>query len=183
MSEVARLSPIDPQVMSKRAGKFFQVERQSPLEAFQAVRYLREYALTGLDATMHLLLNRMVTPQTALDTASRMATDLVQPILGKIDPYDLGALKLDSSLAIGYCQRVASPQDSRKRTQRDTDVRALVEKFPAHEFVIDAGEAAALGLNVCPPDETLANLFEELIPHLGEVKQYIGLLPGTEGSP
>ena len=49
MSECAQLGPIDPQVLSKRNERFFASERQSPLEAFQAVKYLREFALTALN--------------------------------------------------------------------------------------------------------------------------------------
>jgi len=41
MSEIAQLGPLDPQVASKKREKFFATERQSPLEAFEALRYLR----------------------------------------------------------------------------------------------------------------------------------------------
>lgn len=69
MSEIAQLGPIDPQVISKSQQKFFAGERQSPLEAFQAVKYLREFGLTALDATMMFLLNHGVAPKPALETA------------------------------------------------------------------------------------------------------------------
>src|SRR5437867_2635455 len=49
MAEIGSLGPLDPQVISKRRGKFFVTERQSPLEAFRAVQYLRQFALASLD--------------------------------------------------------------------------------------------------------------------------------------
>ncbi len=73
MSEVAQLGPIDPQVISKKHEKFFASERQSPLEAFQAVKYLRGIALGSLDATMTFLFDKNV-DELQLRTAPR-ATD------------------------------------------------------------------------------------------------------------
>jgi len=98
MSDAAYLSPLDPQVISKRQGKFFAIERQSPLEAFQAVKYLREFTTTVLDAHMTFLTQRLVSPKTALDTAAMLAVKCVEPIIGKIEPYDLGAFALDADL-------------------------------------------------------------------------------------
>jgi hypothetical protein len=161
LSDIALLGPLDPQVISKRGTKFFSVERQSPLEAFQAVKYLREASLTMLDTSMAFLLRQQIAPQHALETATKMAVEILHPILGKIDPYDLGAFDLDSSLAKDYCRRICSPADKQKRTQRSADYKALVETYPAHEFGIDREEARVLGLNVCAPSEALDDVFEE----------------------
>jgi hypothetical protein len=177
MGEMAQLGPIDPQVISKRSEKFFEGERQSPLEAFDAVRYLREFALASLDANMRFLVNHGIAPKPALDAASSLAFHLVQPILSKIEPYDLGAFALDSRLALSYCERVARPSNPSKRTQRTAKFRALVEEFPAHEFVIDREEAKALGFVVTEPTAELDVLFEELRPALETVEQYIGFVP------
>jgi Serine dehydrogenase proteinase len=180
MSEVAVLGPIDPQVISKRHERFFATERQSPLEAFQAVRYLREFALTSLDANMKFLFDHHIAPKPALETAATLAFHLVQPVLSKIEPYDLGAFALDSNLALEYCQRVARPADQAKKTQRGAQYRALVEKYPAHEFVVDIEEARALGFQVADPEPQLDALFDELRPRLDEIQQYIGLVPNAE---
>ncbi len=179
MSEVAQLGPIDPQVISKRHEKLFATERQSPLEAFQAVRYLRELALASLDSNMTFLLERGVAAKPALETACNLAVHVVQPILAKIEPYDLGAFALDSNLAVDYCKRVCSPADART-TQRKVNPRVLVERYPAHEFVIDIEEARVLGFNVSQPTPELDSLFDELRPLLNEVQQFVGCLPGSE---
>lgn len=176
MSEVAQLSPLDPQVVSKRTGKFFEDERQSPLEAFQATKYMRDFALTALDLFMDFLADRKVNPRLALDTSCRLAVDLAKPILGKIEPYDLGAFALDSKVAIEYCKRIGSPINEEKRTQRNVDPTALVEKYPAHEFVIDMEEAKALNFVVSDPEPAIDQLFTDLRPHLMKPKRFLGLI-------
>jgi hypothetical protein len=180
-SEIATLGPLDPQVLSKRREKFFAAERQSPLEAFQAVQYLREFSLASFDAAMTFLLDprRGVAPQRALEASSQFAAQLVRPILEKVEPYDLGAFALDSSLAISYCQRIATPTDPAKQSQRNVVYRYLVERYPAHEFAIDLAEAKALGFNISEPSQTLDNLFDELRPHLQTIETYVGLISDT----
>ncbi len=180
LSDIAQLGPLDPQVLSKRNTKFFTGERQSPLEAFQAVKYLREYTLTSLDAGIVFLLRQQIAPQLALETASKLAVELAKPILDKIEPYDLGAFGLDSSLAIDYCRRICSPKESHKKTQRDANYKTLVEKYPAHEFIIDMAEAETLGLTVCEPDDTLNDLFDELRVHLRSLQSFVGFVPQQE---
>jgi hypothetical protein len=180
MSEIAQLGPIDPQVGSRRLEKLFATERQSPLEAFEAVKYLRQFALTSLDANMRFLLERRIAPKPALDSASQLAFHLVQPILSKIEPYDLGSFALDSRLAVQYCERVGNPDNPAKKTQRAVSYRKLVEQYPAHEFVIDMEEAKALEFNVAAPAPDVDALFDELRPHLEKVEVYIGFVPVLE---
>lgn len=192
LSDIAQLGPLDPQVLSKRRGKFFIVERQSPLEAFQAVRYLREIALTTLDVGMTFMQNHLVAPGPSLEAARELSVQLARPMLEKIEPYDLGAFALDSGLAKDYCRRVCQPAEPHKRTQRMADFRSLVEKYPSHDFVIDRAEAEALGLNVCEPSEALDDLFDELRDYLSEFEEaghrthahsqprYVGLVPKEE---
>lgn len=177
MSEISQLGPLDPQVISRRREKFFQSERQSPLEAFAAVRYLRRFSLESLDAVMLFLLEHQVAPQLALTTARDMAIHLVEPILGKIEPYDVGSFALDSRIAIEYCKRIGDPENKDKKTQRNVDSRVLVETYPAHEFVIDIEEARALNFKVSEPTSKVDNAFDELRGHLESIHHYIGFLP------
>jgi hypothetical protein len=176
MADLAQLGPLDPQVISKRHGKFFAIERQSPLEAFQAVKYLREYSLTSLDAFMAFLIEHMVAPQPSLETASRLAVQIVQPILDKIEPYDLGALALDSNLAKNYCRRICHPTDPGKKAQRDAKYVSLVETYPAHEFVIDRWEAENIGLVVDEPSDEVDDLFDEIADTLESVHNFVGFV-------
>lgn len=177
MSEISQLGPLDPQVISKRPEKFFATERQSPLEAFEAVKYLREFAVSSLDALMEVLVNRGVAPQKALDTASRLAAELVRPILEEIKPYDLGAFSLDSRLALTYCREIARPTDRSKKTQRTALVKSLVEWYPTHEFAIDIAEAESLRFKVSEPTPELDESFDQFRLQVAAVKAYIGLVP------
>ena len=180
MSEISQLGPLDPQVASKRQKKFFATERQSPLEAFEAVKYLREFATSSLDALMELLMEKGVAPEKALETATRLAADLVKPILEKIEPYDLGAFALDNRLAVTYCKEISRSTDSTKKTQRKAAYKALVEYYPAHEFAIDIVEAESLRMKVSEPTPELDELFDQLRPKLAGIKAYIGLVPTAE---
>lgn len=182
MADVAYLGPIDPQVISKRPGQFFAGERQSPLEAFQAMQYVREFSLATLDVTMAFLLDHGLKPEVALDTATRVANDMAKPVLAKLEPYDLGSFKLDSELAVNYCRRVCNPANEEKKSQRDANFRSLVEDYPAHEFIIDIDEAETLGLNVSPPEGALDVAFEQLRDELTEVETCIGVFSQEKGA-
>jgi hypothetical protein len=129
---------------------------------------------------MRFLLERRIAPKPALDSASQLAFHLVQPILSKIEPYDLGSFALDSRLAVQYCERVGNPDNPAKKTQRAVSYRKLVEQYPAHEFVIDMEEAKALEFNVAAPAPDVDALFDELRPHLEKVEVYIGFVPVLE---
>ncbi len=176
MAEMAELGPLDPQVSSKRRERFFSSERQSPLEAFQSVRYLREFSLESIDAMMLFLLDKRVTHKLALESAARISMELVRPILERIEPFDLGAFALDSRVAIEYCTRIANPADRAKQTQRGVNPKALVENYPAHEFVIDYEEALALGFKASLPAPEIDVLFDQLRTHLDRVRRYVGLI-------
>ena len=183
MSEISELGPLDPQVASKRQEKFFASERQSPLEAFEAVKYLREFATSSMDALMELLMTRGVEPEKALETASRLAADLVRPVLEKIDPYDLGAFSLDNRLAVTYCKEISRPEDKAKKTQRKAAYQSIVEYYPSHEFAIDLAEAESLRIKVSEPPFELDELFDQLRPKLAGITTYVGLVPQAEGQP
>lgn len=185
MSDIAQMGPIDPQVKSKRPQRFFDLERQSPLEAFQAMKYLRQFALESLDATMAFLMlpEHDVNPHLALETATKFAAMIVDPVLAKIEPYDLGAFTRDSNLAMSYCHRIAQPENQSKKTQRLARYKALVEEYPAHEFIVDIDEAIELGFNANLPSDSLESTFEPLRGALSKVEVCIGLLPYKEGEP
>jgi hypothetical protein len=177
MAEMAELGPLDPQVTSKRRERFFSSERQSPLEAFQTIRHLREYSLESMDAVMLFLLDKRVTHKLALESAAKVSVDLVRPILERIEPFDLGAFALDSRVAIEYCTRIANPANPAKQAQRGVSAKALVENYPAHEFVIDYEEATSLGFSVALPAPEIDFQFDALRRRLGRLRKYIGLIP------
>jgi len=177
--DMAHMGPVDPQVLSRRHDKLFVNERQSPLEAFEALKYLRQVALAGVTANLQMLLEMGIATKPALDHAVNLAHHLVQPILAKIEPYDVGAFALDSRLSQVYSERVAKPPNLAKKTQRGVNIRALVENYPAHEFTVDFEEAKALGFNVCEAADDICLIFDEIRSELEktDVRSYIGLVP------
>jgi hypothetical protein len=181
MSEISQLGPVDPQVASKHKEKFFATERQSPLEAFEAVKYLREFAVSSLDALMEVFIRRGITPQRALEFAMKMSTDLAKPILERIEPYDLGAFSLDNTLAITYAKEIARPADTSLKTQRKAYYRSLIEQYPAHEFAIDLTEAQSIKMKAALPDEDVDELFDifRAKTSASGLTNYIGLVPPT----
>ena len=90
----------------------------------------------------------------------------------------MGALALDSRVAIEYCKRVGNPANSDKKTQRLVDPRALVETYPTHDFFIDIEEAEALNFLITEPTPQLDELFDEVRPQLDQVTRYVGLVSG-----
>jgi hypothetical protein len=170
VSEFAQLGPMDPQVMSRRPSKFFMAERQSPIEAFQAMKYLQRVSMK------YLLFQQGLAPQTAVETASKLAIDFVKPILEKIEPYDLGSFAKDNRLALDYCRNIASPRDSSIRSQRRANIDALVEGYTSHEFFLDAAEARQLGFEVEIPDENLESLFDGFRNAVQNVETYVGMV-------
>ncbi len=182
MPEIAAMGPIDPQVLSKRQQKFFWTERQSPLEAFQALKYLREFSLTSLDCVMGFLIQTHdVDPHLGLETSARLAMQIIEPVTSKIDPYDLGSFALDSNLATDYCRRISNPADGRKRTQRKVAFRKLVEDYPAHEFIIDLDEAEALGFSIAMPSAELDACFDEMRDQLVSIDSCVGVVSPVAG--
>jgi hypothetical protein len=77
---------------------------------------------------------------------------------------------------VEYCSRIANPGDRSRQTQRGVSPKALVENYPAHEFVIDYEEALALGFKVSLPAPEIDFLFDRLRPHLDGLRRYIGLI-------
>lgn len=170
MSQRSQLGPLDPRA------RFFGGERRSPLEAFQALRELRALFLDSIDRIVEFLLERKVASELALEKAVDGATRLVQPMLAKIEPCEIGTFALNRGMALEYCRRVVAPADEAKKAQRAVDPGALVEAYPAHEFAIDFEEARALNFVVSEATPEMEDLFDELRPLLGEVHQYVGFL-------
>lgn len=126
---------------------------------------------------MEFLLRHGVNPQLALETATNLAIHLAEPILGQIQPYDLGAFALDSKVALEYCRRIINPADKSRKTQRGVNPKILVEAYPAHAFVIDFEEVRELHFAVSLPEPAIDALFDELRPLLDSLDEYIGIVP------
>ncbi len=169
MSERAQLGPLDPQQ------RLFDADRSSPFEAFRGMQELFNFALNCFENGVEFMVERKVSPEKALEAAGDLAIRMVEPIIAKIEPCDIGILAIDSAMAIDYCARIARPADPARRTQREVDPAALVRGLPGHEYAIDADAARALNFHVCDATPELEDLFDELRPLLTSASCYIGL--------
>lgn len=130
---------------------------------------------------IYLITQQDVAPQTAIQTASQLAVELSRPILEKIDPYDLGSFAQDDAFALDYGKRICHPVDQEIRSQRNALYKELVQRYTAHEFVIDHDEARSLGLEVTRPSDELEDLFEKFRFESLRVSDLIGLyLPANQ---
>lgn len=171
MSQRGQLGPLDPHE------RFFESARRSPLEAIQALRELRDFSLESIQNMAEFLLEQNISPELAFAAASESAIRLVEPIIAKIEPSDIGIFSLSNTMALDYCHRVAAPRDPARKAQREVDPTALVTFSPGHELVIDLDTAMGLNFVVSEAPPELEDLFDELRPLLAKVNQYVGVIP------
>ncbi len=177
MGRDAELGPLDVQM--------FDIEREtvgSALDAYQALERLNAFAMTAVDQTMFLLMQRsgkrtdVILPQVLTYVAS-----FLRPLLEKIDTLDYTKKSRELKVAEEYAVRLMRPQYRAAEAKRVA--RQLVEKYPTHGFVIDSleassfevepdGETFGLGLNLCDlgdKEEEVENRLERLTPYLDEL--------------
>jgi hypothetical protein len=160
----------------------FDIEREkfgSALEAVQALERLNAFAMTAVDQTMFLLMQRsgkrtdVILPQVLTYVAS-----FLRPLLEKIDTLDYTKKSRELKVAEEYAVRLMRPKYRAAVAKRVA--AQLVEKYPTHGFVIDSleasiheeepdGETFGLGLNLCDLGEKkqeIEDRLERLIPYL-----------------
>lgn len=91
---------------------------------------------------------------TAMDVASKLATDLFAPLLAKLDPIDVGERARESAVAREYGERLL---EHSKNMDLDT-LTTLIQGYPSHGFVIDREEAKQLFTNCRDSTELEASL-------------------------
>ncbi len=171
MSQRGQLGPLDPHE------RFFGATRRSPLEALQAVRELREFALESIENIAEFMLEAKVPPERAFAAASETALRFIEPIIAKIEPGDIATFSLNCMMALEYCHRISSPSDPARKAQREVDPTGLVKFSPGHEFVIDLETARRLNFLVSEASPELEDLFDELRPLLQKIHHYVGIVP------
>ncbi len=136
LSEFGELGPLDVQVtdpLERGASQF------SPLDEFKSLEFLREYAVESLDYFTGLLLEQSgMSIKEALHESIPCITAMIKPLYEKIDPLQFGEHRRMLSEGEEYAKRLlklAKHPNSAKVAAK------LVEKYPAHDFVIDFHEA------------------------------------------
>lgn len=169
MCQDSELGPLDVQVYDKEHETF-----DSALNAVQSLERLNAFALTALDQAMLLLVPRMAKKaDTLLPTALSYATNIVSPLMAKIDTIDITKKSRELKVAEEYALRLMKVNYS--ATEAKYTAQRLIEKYPTHGFVIDSTEAAAkgsaqgqggLGLKVAQCTPELEKLLDRLMPFL-----------------
>lgn len=159
-NEVAELGPLDVQIFD-----LDNEDYQSALDEVQTLERLHAFGLDALDKTTLFLLSRTGKKvDTVLPLAMRFVSDMIRPLFEKVDVVHFTQRARVLKVAEEYAIRLLRPRHSKE--DAENIARRLVEKYPAHGFVIDIDEIHELGLNFIKPKPGLMNLMNELIVHL-----------------
>lgn len=156
MGEDAELGPLDVQIWDAEREEF-----GSALNAAQSLERLHAFSLETVDQMTPLLMKRTGRKlDTLLPQVLKYAVDFVRPLLEKIDTVDYTKKSRELKVAEQYAVRLMQPHYDEDTARRIA--QHLVDKYPAHGFVIDRDEAGELvmpdattpgggGLNIEPP--------------------------------
>jgi hypothetical protein len=156
MDEHAELGPLDAQI--------FDLEREQPISALDEVQALEQLtvgSLESLDQLMILLLGRTgKRVDTLLPHVIKFVTETTRPLYEKIDTVHYTQTARLLRVAEQYAIRLLAPYHPHHRAR---EIAAqLIERYPAHEFVIDRDEAAAQGIQVAEPPPEVVMIYAEL---------------------
>lgn len=148
----AEIGPLDVQVYDQE-----REERGSALDEIQALEQLHQVALAQLNQNLTMM--RLITRRrydVVMPHASKLASDMIRPLLDKIDTVHYAKQSRLLAVAEEYAIRLMTPRVPRQRAREIAE--RLVKRYPEHGFVIDRNEARDI-LNIREhSDETEATL-------------------------
>lgn len=164
----AEIGPLDVQILNPDQGEY-----DSALNAVQSLERLNAYALTALDQFMLLLVQRLrKKPDAILSLASEYATNMIRPLVEKIDSINLTKKSRELKVAEDYAVRLMKEAGYQFNTAKQI-AGALVERYSTHGFVIDRTESKSnptlgvgLGIKVTEPSAAVELVFNKLQPYL-----------------
>lgn len=160
LGQDAELGPLDAQILDPE-----REDSCSALDEVQALERLNAAALGAIDETILLLKIRSGKKlETLLPIATRFVADMMRPLLEKIDTVHYSQMQRMLKEAEDYAIRLLQPRYSEGKAK--TIARHLVEKYPEHGFVIDAQEAAQIGLETLVPTPEQSAIFDEILPQI-----------------
>lgn len=146
------LGPLDVQVFSP--DEF--VRRSSGLSISQAIKFVSKQAFDAWEENflrVRTSSGGIITTKTASEIANQLAVGLFSPITEKIDPIWIGELQRSIDIAMQYGIRLGMSESA---------LRALIEDYPSHSFVIDYREADRLFKAVRRPLPVECLLFDHI---------------------
>ncbi len=157
LSDHSELGPLDVQIRKPdEVG-----ERTSGLTPIQALNYLEKETRKFFKAQFDgLRFERSLSFSTrmAADVSAQLAGGLLSHLYEQIDPLRLAEYDRTNRIAEQYGERIKS------KNVKEHTISQLLEKYPAHEFCIDAVEAKELFTEVEQPTRELEEIGNFLKP-------------------
>jgi hypothetical protein len=143
----AEFGPLDAQLWDHE-----REEQTSALDEIQALERLHTAALEQLDETMlTMMAGTQKRTEVMLPIACRFVSDMMKPLLEKIDTVHYAKQSRILKVAEDYATRLLLPHHGPTAAGKIAD--RLVNSYPEHGFVIDRKEMSDLmGVNLAPPE-------------------------------
>lgn len=155
MGRDAELGPLDAQI--------FDPDREgvgSALDEVQALERLNSVALDLSDQAMFLLIGRTGKKvDTLLPTVMRFVSDLMNPLLDKIDTIHYTQYSRVLKVAEDYATRLLEPRYTEEQAKHIA--RRLVNNYSEHGFVLDKDEVGEM-LTLTEPSPDVQSLVDTL---------------------
>ena len=155
MGDDAELGPLDAQQWDNE-----REEHASALDEIQALERLHQAALEQLDQTMMLMMaGAQKRTEVMLPIACRFVSDMMTPLLEKIDTVHYAKQSRVLKVAEDYARRLLFPTYGSNAV---TIANHLVNGYPEHSFVIDREEAEWLLEDDLKPPAEIADAIKRL---------------------
>ena len=179
MGPDGELGPLDPQLSNPRGS----LRRQSALQTFKALEYLRQYSSETLGGLVRYYTDafEMDIPY-AVEQAQPLVSAMIKPLFEQVDPEHLGDSRRWLSMGEEYARRVMKwwSYADKELDEIVAIVDKLVWDYPTHGFVITLEEAQSIGLNAVPLEEEADNHCKTI---LIEAKGFTGAYIPEESAP
>jgi len=174
MAKDAEIGPLDVQILD-----YEKEEAGAALDAVQSLERINAFSMSSIDSLMSLLMGRTGKKiETLLPLVLKYSVEFVKPLLEKIDTVQYTKLSRSLKVAEEYAVRLMKKKYGWETSKEIA--RQLVEKYPAHSFVIDRNEATTrekvsdneifgLGLNLLKQNDIIDNLLDKLAPFLDHI--------------
>lgn len=175
IGDYGELGPLDMQLPDPQSETLV-----SALNEVQALYRLYDFAISALDETMFRLRNRsQLTTKELMPFAQDFAIGMTRPLLEDLDTVHYTYVSRELKLAHEYAIRLL--QHNYETEVANEIARHLVEDYFDHGFVIDAEEAASIGLQtVKHPSAEQGRILDEMairldgLTILGRVEERVG---------
>lgn len=159
------LGPLDAQT--------FDPDREGYGSALDEVQALEQLNTVALEVFVDTLVVLKATSRKKFDSllplALQFAASIVRPLLEDIDAVQYTKMSRALKVAQEYAERLLQPRYTAEDAKHIAD--QLITQYPEHAFVIDAYEAAEIGLEVKIPPENVGDILDRMVTPLQELGQ------------